>query len=181
MEVVCWLALASAIAFAFVQLWDLWNSLHGQQHVGTSIGVSVTTDGPRPTERMMHSASIGGSTITTVSLFSTLCGIVAVWNARSFFGRLARGDVFTRGTLNSLRIFAIATLLMQLQPVVAAVVYAASITGFHMTFASTAAALVSTLAQPGSAPNIILLGLLVAMVAVLGRANQVAEDHAAIV
>jgi len=180
MGAACWLALAVALVFALTQLRTLWGSLHGQ-HVGASIGVSITTEGPRGTGHSMRSVMVGGSTITAASLFSTICGIAAVWHARAFFGRLSRGEAFSSGAFNALRAFAIATLLMQLQPVVTAVVTATSVAGFHMSAAPTALTLMSSLLQPGSAPNIILLGLLVAMVAVLGRANQIAEDHAAIV
>jgi len=180
MEAACWLGFAVSVAFALVELWDLWRSLHGQ-HVGMSVGVSVTTEGPQGTHHAMRSMSIGGSAITAASLFSTVCGIGAVWCARAFFGRLARGEAFTDGAFNALRAFAIFTLLMQLQPVVVALISATSLAGFHMSWASTTLALLTSLLQPGFAPNIILLGLLVAMVAVLGRANQIAEDHAAIV
>jgi hypothetical protein len=180
MEIACWLALAAAVSYALVGAWTLWGSLHGQ-HAGVSYGVSMTTAGPHGPGSTMKSVMVSGSVITAVSLFSTLCGVAAIWSARVFFGQLARGDVFTRGTFRALRGFAIAALLMQLQPVVMAMVSTTSVVGFHLGVFGTAMALLADLAQPGSAPNLILLGLLVAMVAVLGRANQVAEDHAAIV
>jgi len=180
MTAACWLALAAALVFALMQLRTLWGSLHGQ-HVGASIGVSISTEGPPGTGHTMRSVMVSGSTITAASLFSTICGIAAIWFARAFFARLSRGEAFTSGAFNALRAFAIATLLMQLQPVVMAVVTATSVAGFHMSAAPTAMALMSSLLQPGFAPNVVLLGLLVAMVAVLGRANQIAEDHAAIV
>jgi hypothetical protein len=180
MAAVCWLVFAAAVIFSISQAWNLWGSLHGQ-HSGTSFGVTMTTEGPNGAGRTMKSVMVSGSVITAVSLFSTLCGVAAIWSAGVFFSRLARGEVFARGTFNALRAFAVATLLMQLQPVVMAMVSATSVAGFHLGFFGTALAVLADLVQPSSAPNIVLLGLLVAMVAVLGRANQVAEDHAAIV
>jgi hypothetical protein len=180
MEAVCWIVLAAAAVYVVFEAWGLWGSLHGLKS-GTSIGVSYSTQGPHAAGPSTTSLMRSGSVITTISLVSSLFGVAAVWNARAFFGRLARGEVFDRRTLAALRGFAIMTLLMQLQPVLQAVVTTSLFASLGLSFGSTAWALLASLLSPGAAPNIILLGLLVAMVAVLGRANEVAEDHAAIV
>ena len=180
MEVVCWMVFAAAAAYVVFEAYTLWGAMHGSRS-GVSVGVSVSTQGPRSTASSSTTKMIGGSVITAISLLSSIFAAVAVWKARAFFGGLARGEVFEQRTLSALRGFAIATLIMQLQPVLNTVVAMTLLSGFHVSFITTLWMTAAQLLSPGSAPNIILLGLLVAMVAVLRRATEVAEDHAAIV